>query len=106
VRMETLYDLFPKLREKYGFERPFLKLDTQGFDLQVAIGAGIYLEKFLGIQSEVAFSPIYEEAPTFSEVVAYYEAKGFRLSRLFPNNSTHFPLLVEMDVAMIRADLA
>jgi FkbM family methyltransferase len=106
VSVETLSDLLPTLQERYGFERPFLKLDTQGFDLQVAIGAGAYLKKFVGIQSEVTFSPIYQGAPTFTEVVAYYEAEGFRLSRLFPNNNVHFPLLVEMDVAMIRADLA
>ena len=106
VSVETLSELLPKFQEKYRFRRPFLKLDTQGFDLQVAIGAGAQLKKFSGIQSEVAFSPIYKGAPTFAEAVAYYEAEGFRLSRLFPNNDVHFPVLVEMDVVMIRGDLA
>jgi FkbM family methyltransferase len=104
VQVDTLADCLPKLEREFGFKRPFLKLDTQGFDMQAAIGAGDRLKQFLGIQSEVTFSPIYEGAPMFSEVVEYYGAHGFVMSRLFPNNDVHFPKLVEMDVALIRAD--
>ncbi|MEO6024411.1 MAG: FkbM family methyltransferase [Burkholderiales bacterium] len=104
VDVETLADLYPALQEKYGFKRPFLKLDTQGFDLQAAMGAAKELKQFLGIQSEVTFAPIYDGAPKFDEVIACYESHGFCLSRLFPNNDVHFPQMVEMDVVMIRAD--
>ena len=104
VQVETLADYFPKLQQRFAFKRPFLKLDTQGFDLQAAMGAGDGLKQFLGIQSEVTFSPIYKNAPMFNEVVAYYQSHGFVMSRLFPNNDVHFPQLVEMDVALVRAD--
>jgi FkbM family methyltransferase len=104
VEVELLADVFPVLQKRYLFKRPFLKLDTQGFDLQVAMGAGPALRQFLGIQSEVTFSPIYAGASKFDTVVSYYEANGFVLSRMFPNNDVHFPELIEMDVALIRAD--
>jgi len=104
VEVKTLAEILPAMRGKYSVSRPFLKLDTQGFDLQVAKGAGDRLTEFLGIQSEVSFSPIYAKSPLFAEVVKYYEDQGFVLSRLFPNNDVHFPRMVEMDVAMIRAD--
>jgi FkbM family methyltransferase len=104
VQVKLLSEYFPVMRERYCFERPFLKLDTQGFDLQVAIGAGPALREFLGIQSEVAFAPIYKGASKFDTVVSFYQANGFVMSRLFPNNDVHFPELVEMDVALVRAD--
>jgi len=106
VQVETLAAALPSLNEKYGFKRPFLKMDTQGFDLQVAKGAGDKLPTFLGIQSEVSFGTIYSKTPMFDEVVAYYQSQGFTISRLFPNNDVHFPRLVEMDVVMIRDDQA
>ena len=97
-------DILPVMRRNFAFSRPFLKLDTQGFDLQVAMGADHRLREFLGIQSEVSFSPLYAESPMFAEAVKYYEAQGFVLSRLFPNDDVHFPRMIEMDVAMVRAD--
>jgi hypothetical protein len=68
------------------------------------MGAGPELRQFRGIQSEVTFAPIYVGAPMFDEVISYYGAQGFVMSRLFPNNEVHFPKLVEMDVALVRAD--
>lgn len=106
VEVDTLASLIPLLQDRFGFERPFLKMDTQGYDMNVAKGAGDDLKTFRGIQSEVSFSSIYSKAPMFDEVVGYYQGQGFILSRLFPNNDVHFPKLVEMDVAMIRSDLA
>lgn len=105
VQIETLAELLPLLKAKLAFERPFLKIDTQGFDLEVAIGAGDLLTDFLGIQSEVSFLPIYDGAPDFNHTVDYYKVAGFRLSRLIPIHDIHFPDLVEMDAILVRADL-
>jgi FkbM family methyltransferase len=104
IEVDTIANVFPQLQQKFGFARPFLKLDTQGSDLKVAMGAGDVLRQFLGIQSEVAFDPIYQGAPKFEDVIGYYETKGFRMSRLFANNDVHFPRLVEMDVVLVRTD--
>jgi hypothetical protein len=88
--------------ERLGFARPFLKMDTQGNDLNVARGAGKMLSRFTGLQSELSLTPLYRGASTYRETLAFYEAAGFRLSALVPNNGGHFPDLFEIDCIMYR----
>ena len=106
VEVRTLRSYFESARHRFGFERPFLKLDTQGFDMEVVRGAGPVIHDFLGLQSEIAFQQIYEGAPDFHSSVAYYQSLGFVLSRLVPIHECHFPDLVEMDAILVRADMA
>src|SRR4051794_41980871 len=39
-RRSTLAEELPRWREQLGFQRPFLKMDTQGHDVAVFEGAG------------------------------------------------------------------
>lgn len=102
VTTATLDDLFPQLRATYGFTRPFLKLDTQGHDLQVIKGGLNITEQLIGLQSELSIIRIYEDSPDFVESLSFYRSLGFKLSSLVPNNAGHFPDLVEMDCIMFR----
>lgn len=97
IETATIADLFGGLKAKYGFARPFLKMDTQGHDLAVAEGAGECLAEFVGLQTELALTALYEGAQTHTEALEYYAAKGFGLSGLIPNNPGHFPDLLEVD---------
>jgi FkbM family methyltransferase len=105
VSVKALKDYLPEARRKWKFHRPFLKMDTQGFDLEVAKGAEERLGEFLGIQSEIAFQTIYDDAPNYVSALGFYDAAGFRISRIIPIHEIYFPELVEMDVIMIRNDL-
>jgi FkbM family methyltransferase len=105
VRVETLAMEFKRLQALYGFKRPFLKMDTQGFDLSVLKGADGVLSQFVGFQSELSIRRIYEHAVDFREALTAYEALGFDLSALVPNNGGHFPALIEIDCIMVRRDL-
>jgi len=105
VMTEKLADIFPRLQAQFGFRRPFLKLDTQGFDPLVLRGAEGVLQQFVGFQSELAIRRIYEDSIDFREVLTLYESLGFDLSALVPNNAGHFPALVEIDCIMVRRDL-
>ena len=91
-------------KKRWGFQRPFLKLDTQGFDLEIAKGAGSTLREFVGLQSEISFQPLYEGAPDYISALRFFEQSGFVISRLIPIHELHFPELVEMDVIMVRSD--
>jgi len=102
VEMQTLVAYLPQLQAKYGFKRPFLKLGTQGFDLEVARGAGLKIDDFLGVQTEVAFQNIYRDAPTFEQSLAFFSQRGFSLSRLVAIHDAYFPDLVEMDALFVR----
>ena len=83
----------------------YLKLDTQGFDLQAFEGAGERIGEIHAMQSEVACVPIYDGMPRLPEQLQVYEAAGFEVTGLFPV-SRDVPTLrvIEFDVVMVRAD--
>jgi hypothetical protein len=62
--------------------RVFLKMDTQGFDLQVFEGAHECLDKIFGLQSELSIQPLYRNMPHYLEVLPIYEKAGFELYNL------------------------
>jgi FkbM family methyltransferase len=102
----TLAAAYDKYHARYGFRRPFLKLDTQGLDVEILTGSKAMLQQFVGFQSELAIKKIYEASEDFKRALAIYADLGFELSALVPNNAGHFPMLIEIDCIMIRRDLA
>lgn len=106
VMRATLATELPAWREKLGFSRPFLKMDTQGNDLAVFQGAGDAITGFVGLQSELSYRPLYADVPGFAESLLAYEARGFRLSGFVPSNAGHFPDLHEVDCIMYGAGAA
>jgi FkbM family methyltransferase len=105
VEAETLATALPRLQAQYGFRRPFLKMDTQGFDLAVLRGAGDILSSFVGFQSELSVRRLYQQAVDFRDALNYYQSLGFDISAFVPNNAGHFPALLEIDCIMVRRDL-
>jgi FkbM family methyltransferase len=65
-------------------ERPFLKLDVQGFELHVLRGAGGHLDRVAGVQAELALVHLYEGDSLWREVVDHLESEGFELAGLEP----------------------
>ena len=61
-----------------------LKLDTQGYDLEVYKGTGSIRDNILAIQSEVYHAPFYFQAPSWTESISKYREDGFRLVGLYP----------------------
>lgn len=105
VKTERLTTVLPRLRQELRFERPFLKMDTQGFDVSIVRSSHAVMHEFVGIQSELAVARLYEDSVDFREALAEYEKCGFVLSALVPNNAGHFPRLLETDCIMVRRDL-
>lgn len=106
VMCSTVAAELPKWREQIGFSRPFLKMDTQGSDLDVVAGAGDAIQSFVGLQSELSVRHLYEGTRGFAEVLGIYMGLGFRLTALVPCSRGHFPDLHEVDCIMYRADAA
>lgn len=105
VQTKTLDSIFPALKETCQFERPFLKMDTQGHDTDVFCGASDSILSFLGMQSELAIQKIYQGGMEFHDALRLYESKGFSLSSFLPNNQGWFPHLIEVDCLLVRSDL-
>ncbi len=104
VTRSTVAAELAKYRQLLGFSRPFLKLDTQGNDVAVVEGAGESIAAFVGIQSELAITRLYQGSVGFTDALTYYKERGFELSALVPNNAGHFPRLVEIDCILFRRD--
>ena len=105
VRCERLESIFDQISSQYDVQRPFLKMDTQGYDLIIARDAETILSRFVGIQSELSIKRLYKSSETISDSLDFFQKSGFELSSLVPNNSGHFPLLIEIDGLFIRQDL-
>jgi FkbM family methyltransferase len=64
--------------------RVFLKIDTQGYELEVLRGADKLLEQVQAVQVELSLCPLYEGQPLYREVLDYLEAKGFEIWCVLP----------------------
>ena len=105
VKTETLDSAFDRLKGCYNLNRPFLKMDTQGFDTTIISHSKSAVKQFVGLQSELAIKKLYKDSVDFREAITLYENCGFSLSAFVSNNAGSFPRLIEIDCIMVRSDL-
>lgn len=55
----------------------FMKLDTQGSELEILRGSAQMLQGCLGVELEVEFIELYEGQPLFGDVCQYLKSRGF-----------------------------
>lgn len=65
-------------------ERPFLKIDTQGFEKEVLRGAEETLKKCVGVQLELPVDNLYVDVWSFSESICFMEKLGFTPAQMLP----------------------
>jgi hypothetical protein len=70
-------DAFIEARAAGGVD--FLKLDTQGSELEILRSAPRRLDGIAAVEVEVEFLPLYQRQPVFSDVDRDLTARGFRL---------------------------
>jgi FkbM family methyltransferase len=102
VSLRSLESVLPEIRKAHRFERPYLKLDTQGYDLEVVHGAGRALQEFVALQTEMSFLPIYEGMPDYSTSLAEITGRGFDVSNFYPAARDEAGRSIEMDCLLIR----
>lgn len=83
--------------------RIFLKMDTQGYDLQVVRGGGRRLAAILGLQTELAARATYEAMPTLPQALAELDRLGYEVTGIFPvaRELDHLRV-IEFDCVMCR----
>jgi FkbM family methyltransferase len=103
VQVRRLGAILDKVLAPVADPRPYLKLDTQGYDLEVFAGLGERAADFVGMQSEVALLQIYEGMPRMPEALAAYEAAGFEITALHPvSRDMRTARVLEFDCVMVR----
>jgi len=105
VEVKRLDHILGDILSQAGIEDPriFLKIDTQGYDLEVVKGAAGILDKVVGLQSEISVTPIYINMPHYTQSLDYYESLGFSLLNLFIVNRTHEGGILEYDCIMAKS---
>ena len=79
--MRRLDGLLDDLLAGIDDPRPYLKLDTQGFDLEAFAGLGERARDLVGMQSEVALLRIYEGMPRLPRPSRSTRPRGSRSPR-------------------------
>jgi FkbM family methyltransferase len=67
-----------------NFKKPFLKIDTQGFEWQVLNGAANSLPYIQGALLEMSLTPLYEGQHLWEDILVRMKESGFTLWALQP----------------------
>ncbi|HEY5477370.1 MAG TPA: FkbM family methyltransferase [Tepidiformaceae bacterium] len=102
VRLRRLDEMLPTLISSIDSPRVFLKMDTQGFDLEVFKGAQGCMSDIVGLQSELSVIPLYDKMPHYLEALATYEDSGFELYNLSVVNRVPTGDILELNCFMKR----
>ncbi len=84
--------------------RYFLKMDTQGFDVEVFKGATQLLPHVCCLLSELSLIPLYQGMPTYLESLARYNGEGFLVSGVYPITRNKNLALNEVDCILVHSD--
>jgi hypothetical protein len=86
-------------------ERIFLKLDVQGFEYKVLVGAQQLLHRVAGLQLELSLVPLYEGEHLFHPMLHDLEERGYDLWSVVPGFvDPHSGRLLQVDAIFFRSE--
>jgi hypothetical protein len=107
VPMCRLDSILPDIAPDFRESRILLKMDTQGYDLEVFSGVGSVLPYVVALQSELPMLDIYHEMPSLANALAIYIDSGFRITGAFPVTvEKKSGSILEFDCVMTRPEMA
>lgn len=102
VPVSTVELIWADVKKRLGVKRMLLKMDTQGYDLQVFAGAQKILSDIPALLSEMSCIRIYSGAPTFEEGLNVYKQAGYAPASLAPLSFDDSCAAIEFDILMVR----
>ncbi len=103
VAVRRLDELIDECLDGISEPRVFLKIDTQGWDLEVLKGAADTLPAVLAVQTELSLKPIYEGMPGYLETIGHLQGLGFELTGTYPVVRDRSMRMMEVDCVLVRA---
>lgn len=103
IEITTLDRIFAPFMER----RVFLKIDTQGYEQQVLLGARSSLSRIRAVQLELPAVHFYEDVWSLGEAITFMERAGFTLAQM--RSAVHLPgqaAVAELDCVFRRAELS
>lgn len=104
VSVKTVDGAWLEMKARLGVRRLMLKMDTQGYDLEVFSGAGGTAGEICLLMSELACIPIYQGAPSLQQSLEIFTAAGFCPAFLSPISFGPDLAAIEMDGVFVRAE--
>jgi FkbM family methyltransferase len=106
VRVRTLAEVFDEVTAHVPDPRVLLKVDTQGFDLEVVEGAVGVLDRVLALQLEVPVKHVYDGMPPLPQTLDRLAELGFEPTGMFPVTRDRDLLrVVEFDCVLRRGEV-
>ena len=102
VEMKTLDSILTDLKINIPKNNLYLKIDTQGYEMEVLKGAARSLASFYGIQVELPIIKLYKEPQEWQDILKYVLEAGFDIAGFFPVNYDSRLRLIEVDCVMIN----
>ncbi len=103
VPVRTVAEVLPEILASSGPGAVYLKMDTQGFDLEVFRGAAGVLEQIVALQSELALKTIYAQAPDWQVMMRELIEAGYQPSFFLPISFDKDLSIIEADGIFVRA---
>lgn len=101
VEISTIESFLTNHVKELDRRRILLKMDTQGYDLNVFKGALNAIHHIDCILSEISLIPIYSGMPHYLDVLREYEEHGFAVTGLYPISRNKNLSVIEMDCVLI-----
>jgi FkbM family methyltransferase len=84
-------------------ERMFIKIDTQGYEQKVLMGATQSITDAIGIQVELSFVPLYQNQELFAEILQRLTDSGFSIWSIFPGFTDPYSgRMLQCDAVLFR----
>lgn len=103
LQIRCLDEVLPGIIGHIPSPRIFLKMDTQGFDLEVWKGARNSRSQIVGLQSEIAVQPLYANMTPYTSSLETFHNDGYRLVSLWEVRRTEAGTLLEYDCILKKA---
>ncbi|MEW5978380.1 MAG: FkbM family methyltransferase [Acidobacteriota bacterium] len=84
VNVKRLDDILTTSEPAIDPARTYLKIDSQGFDLEVLRGAERTLRSISALQTELELLQLYANTPSFVEVLEFLNTRHFQMTAAFP----------------------
>jgi FkbM family methyltransferase len=102
VRIARLDTILESVVAHIEAPRIFLKMDTQGNDMEVFRGAQRSLDRIEALQAELYFREVYTGAPLFGEALQELRGGGFELTDIYPVGRGERLEVIDADCIMVR----
>ncbi len=84
--------------------RPFLKIDTQGFEREVLAGGQDTVDACVGIQLELSLVPLYGGGMLIDEAISWAYGQGFQMVGLEQGYAAPTGEILQIDGVFVRPD--